>query len=174
MKFPALKRYIVGGVSCFVLATIGYMFVIKPYFAHKNLQQTLAIIKPDAVEAKVTGKIIEKIEQAGFKIVDLRKIKLEKEGAEKFYAEHKDKKFFPDLVSFMISGPVIVMILEKEEAINDWRQLMGTTDPAKAKDGTLRKLFGTSIEKNAVHGSDSVESASREIKFFFSDAAPQA
>jgi nucleoside-diphosphate kinase len=150
------------------------MFVIKPYFSHKPVQQTLAIIKPDAVAAKVTGKIIEKIEQAGFKIVDLRKIQLEKEGAEKFYAEHKTKTFFADLVSFMTSGPVIVMILEKEEAVNGWRELMGTTDPAKANEGTIRKLFGTSIEKNAVHGSDSLESAPREIKFFFSDAAPQA
>lgn len=169
MNFNGWKLYLLGGLGCVVLALVAYMFFLKPHFFMKNVQQTLAIIKPDAVAAKVTGKIIDKIEQAGFKIVDLRKIQLEKEGAQKFYAAHKNKKFFADLVAYMVSGPVIVMILEKEEAINDWRQLMGTTDPAKANEGTIRKLFGTSIEKNAVHGSDSLEAAPKEIKFFFSD-----
>lgn len=170
MNFKKWKLYIYSIFTCVGLLIAGYFFVIKPYFLRKPAEQTLAIIKPDAVAAKVTGKIIEKIEQAGFKIIDLRKIQLEKEGAEKFYIEHKEKKFFTDLVTFMTSSPIIVMILEKDNAVQSWRKLMGTTDPAKAEEGTLRKLFATSVEKNAVHGSDSLEAAAREIKFFFSEA----
>lgn len=168
MKFERRILFFAAGLGALVFIFAAYLFM-KPYFFGKPVQQTLAIIKPEAVEAKVTGKIIEKIEQAGFKIIDLRKVRLEKEGAEKFYAAHKEKPFFASLVSYMISGPVIVMILEKEEAVSTWRELMGATDPAKAKDGTIRKLFGTSIEKNTVHGSDSPEAALKEIKFFFAD-----
>jgi nucleoside-diphosphate kinase len=130
-------------------------------------QVTLAIIKPDAVAAKNTGKIIDLIEHNGFEILGLGKIHLIKEQAEAFYAVHAQRGFFPELVEFMTSGPIVVLALEKENAVADWRKLMGETDPAKAAAGTVRKLFGKSIGENATHGSDSVENAVDEIEFFF-------
>ncbi|MFH1644662.1 MAG: nucleoside-diphosphate kinase [bacterium] len=132
------------------------------------MERTLAIIKPDAVNAKATGKIINRIEQEGFNIIAMKKLQLTKDKAEGFYAVHKGKPFLAELVDFMISGPVVVMVLEKENAIKSWRDLMGPTDPAKATDpNCLRKLYGTNIGFNATHGSDSPETAATEIKFFF-------
>jgi nucleoside-diphosphate kinase len=137
-------------------------------FANKpEVQHTLAIIKPDAVASGNSGKIIDKIEQSGFKIIAMKKLELTKEKAEEFYAIHKDQPFFNELISFMISGPVVVLILEKENGIQEWRNLIGAMDPEKANEGTLRKLFGTNITKNAVHGSSSPETAKNEIMFFF-------
>ncbi|MDR3646381.1 MAG: nucleoside-diphosphate kinase [Candidatus Babeliales bacterium] len=130
-------------------------------------QITLAIIKPDAVAAKNTGKIIDLIEHNGFEILGLGKIQLTKEHAETFYAVHAERGFFPELVEFMTSGPVVVLALEKENAVAEWRKLMGETDPAKAAAGTVRKLYGKSIGENATHGSDSEENAEAEIEFFF-------
>lgn len=133
------------------------------------IEKTLAIIKPDAINAKNSGKIIDRIERENFKILAIKKINLTKEQAEKFYAIHKGKDFFDNLVKFMISGPIIVLALEKENAIAQWRKLMGATNSEKAEKDTLRKLYGTSIDMNATHGSDSQETAKVEIKFFFPD-----
>lgn len=131
------------------------------------MERTLAIIKPDAVQALNTGKIIDRIEQEGFSIVGLAKLHLTKEQAEEFYAVHNGRGFFEELVSFMSSGPVVVLALEKEGAVKAWRDLMGATDPVKAEPGTLRKLFGTNVGSNATHGSDSLENAAIELNFFF-------
>ncbi len=133
------------------------------------MEKTFAIIKPDAVAAGNSGKIIDRIEQEGFTIVAMKKIRLTKEQAEGFYAVHKEKPFFNDLTDFMSSGPCIVMCLEKENAIKDWRALMGATNPEDAEEGTLRKLFGKNIDNNATHGSDAPETAAIELKYFFSD-----
>ncbi len=133
------------------------------------LERTLAIIKPDAVASKYTGKIIEMLEESGFSIIGMKKIKLSKEDAKKFYIVHKDRPFYDSLTTFMSEGPIIVMVLEKENAIEDYRKLMGATNPEEAEEGTIRKRFGKNIERNAVHGSDSKESASFEIPFFFSE-----
>jgi len=132
------------------------------------MERTFAIIKPDAVERNVTGKVLSMIEAAGFKIVGLKKIRLSKCEAEGFYYVHKERPFFGDLCTFMSRGPVIVLALEKENAIADWRTLMGATNPANADAGTIRKELGVSIEENTVHGSDSLESAAYEIPYFFS------
>jgi nucleoside-diphosphate kinase len=133
------------------------------------IQRTFGIIKPDAVRKKVTGKIINKIEESGLSVVAIKKIHLSKTQAQAFYAVHKERSFYNDLVNFMISGPVFVMVMEGDEAISAWRTIMGATDPSKAADGTLRKLFASSVQENAVHGSDAPETAAQEIKFFFSD-----
>ncbi len=130
--------------------------------------RTLAIIKPDAVQKNVTGKIISMITDAGFKIIGMRYLKLSEKAAAAFYEIHKERPFYGDLIEYMTSGPVVVIALEKENAVEDYRKLIGATDPAKADEGTVRKLFGTSIEANAVHGSDSDENAEKEIAFFFS------
>lgn len=130
-------------------------------------EKTLAIIKPDAVKAGYTGKIVDIIEDHGFDILRLARMELSKKQAEEFYAVHKDRPFFDELVEFMTSGPVVVMVLEKENAIQDWRDLMGATDPAKAAEGTIRKQFGTNVGENATHGSDSPENAKTEIAYFF-------
>lgn len=132
------------------------------------MERTLSIIKPDAVKQKVSGKILSLFEENGFKIVALRKTVLTREQAKEFYAVHKDKKFYGELVDFMTSGPCIAMVLEKENAIADNRKLMGATNPLEAENGTIRKLYGKSIDSNAVHGSDSPENAVNEISFFFS------
>jgi len=134
-----------------------------------SIERTLALIKPDAVKANNSGKIIDRIEQEGFTLVDIKKIHLGQEEAEKFYAAHKDRPFFKGLVEFMQSGPIIAMILEKENAIESWRKLMGATDPQKADSDTIRAQFGTDVGTNATHGSDSPEAAKSEIKFFFAD-----
>lgn len=132
------------------------------------MERTFGIIKPDAVERKLTGRILEKIEGAGFKIVGMKKIHLSKAQAEGFYYVHKERPFFNDLCAFMSRSPVIVLALEKGNAIAAWRELMGATNPANAEAGTLRKEFGVSIEENSTHGSDSPESAAFEIPYFFS------
>src|ERR1044072_4921969 len=132
-----------------------------------NMQQTLAIIKPDAVAARSTGKIIQRIEESGFQIRAMRLLRLSQSEAEGFYAVHRARPFFGSLTQFMASGPCIVMCLEAPEAIKKWRTLMGATDPAKADAGTLRKEFGSSIEFNATHGSDAVDTATYEIGYFF-------
>ncbi|ACH38672.1 nucleoside diphosphate kinase [Citrifermentans bemidjiense Bem] len=131
------------------------------------MERTFAIIKPDAVERNVTGKVLAMIEEGGFKIVGMKKIRLSKCQAEGFYYVHKERPFFGDLCAFMSRGPVIALVLEKENAIADWRGLMGATNPANAEAGTIRKALGVSIEENTVHGSDSPESASYEIPYFF-------
>ena len=131
------------------------------------LEKTLAIIKPDAVLAKNSGKIIDRIEQEGFGILTIKKIQLTRQQAESFYNIHKNKRFFAGLIEFMTSGPVILMVLQKENAIKAWRDLMGATDPAQAQENTLRKIYGTDKGKNALHGSDSSQTAMWEIKFFF-------
>ena len=130
-------------------------------------ERTLAIVKPDAVERRVAGRIIQRIEDEGFQIRAMRRLHLSKEQAEGFYAVHRERPFFRSLIDFMSSGPAIVMVLEAPEAIKKWRTLMGATDPAKADPGTLRKEFGQSIEKNATHGSDAPETAAYEIGYFF-------
>ena len=131
------------------------------------MERTLGIIKPDAVSKGYAGKILAIIEENGFKIVGLKKIRLTKEKAEGFYYVHKDKPFFNSLTNFMSEGPIIVMVLEKENAIAEWRKLMGATNPENAEEGTLRKMFAENIERNAVHGSDSPESAKYEISYYF-------
>ena len=131
------------------------------------IQTTLSIIKPDGVRQNVIGSVLARIEDAGFRIVALRMIQLSKRQAEGFYAIHESRPFFDSLTNFMSSGPSVVMVLEKENAIEDLRKLMGATDPAKAEKGTLRKDFATSVEANVIHGSDSPESAAIEIPYFF-------
>jgi nucleoside-diphosphate kinase len=130
-------------------------------------ERTLAIIKPDAVERHLAGKIIQRIEDEGFQIRAIRQMALSKAQAEGFYAVHRERPFFGSLTTFMSSGPAIVMVLEAPEAIKKWRILMGETDPAKADAGTMRKLYGQSIERNATHGSDAPETAVYEIGYFF-------
>lgn len=134
-------------------------------------ERTLSIIKPDAVAKNVIGEIYSRFEKAGLKIVAARMMHLTREQAEGFYAEHKARPFFNDLVSFMTSGPVMVQVLEGENAVITNRDLMGATNPADAAAGTIRADFAQSIDENAVHGSDSVESAAREVAYFFSDDA---
>jgi nucleoside-diphosphate kinase len=131
------------------------------------IERTLAIIKPDAVAARRAGQILTRIEQAGFRILAMRLLRLSRPEAEGFYAVHRGKPFFESLCRFMSEGPVIVLALEAEDAIQKWRDLMGPTDPAKAPEGTLRRLFGANIERNAVHGSDAPETARFELGYFF-------
>lgn len=132
------------------------------------MERTFAIIKPDAVERNLSGKILTKIEEAGFRIVGQKKIHLSKAQAEGFYYVHKERPFFNDLCAFMSRSPVVVMVLEKENAIADWRTLMGATNPANAEPGTIRKEFAKNIEENSAHGSDAPETAAFEIPYFFS------
>ena len=134
-----------------------------------NTEQTLSIIKPDAVERNLDEKIKSIFVKEGFKIVKEKKIKLEKDDAEKFYKVHETKPFYNDLCEYLSSGPVVAMVLEKENAVSSNRQIMGATDPKNADEGTIRKQFGISIDKNSVHGSDSIENAKKEINFFFKD-----
>ena len=132
-----------------------------------NLEQTLSIIKPDAVERNLENKIKTFFEKKNFKILKTKKVKISKEEASEFYKVHQTKPFYDDLCSYLSSGPIVVMILERENAVSQNRLLMGATDPTKAEEGTLRKMYGISIDKNSVHGSDSVENAKNEINFFF-------
>ena len=134
------------------------------------MEQTFAIIKPDAVKAGHTGGIIRMIEDAGFRIRGLKMTRLTKQQAEGFYEVHRERPFYGSLVTFMTEGPVVVMVLERENAIKHWRDTMGATNPANAAEGTIRKRFAESIERNAVHGSDAPETARVEIPFFFSTA----
>ena len=130
-------------------------------------ERTLAIIKPDAVARQLVGRIIQRIEAAGFQIRAMKRVHLSKQEAEGFYAVHRERPFFGSLTAFMSSGPSVVMVLEAPNAIKTWRALMGATDPAKADAGTLRKEFAESIERNATHGSDAPETAAFEIGYFF-------
>jgi len=132
------------------------------------IERTLAIIKPDAVERRLTGTIIARIEAEGFQIRAMKRVHLSKAQAEGFYAVHRERPFFASLTAFMSSGPAIVVVLESADAIRKWRALMGATDPAKADPGTLRKEFAQSIERNATHGSDAPDTAAYEIGYFFS------
>ena len=134
-----------------------------------NTEQTLSIIKPDAVERNLDNEIKEMFKKNGFKIFNEKKIQIEKSEAEKFYKVHETKPFYSDLCSYLSSGPIVAMILEKENAVVDNRKLMGATNPKDAEEGTIRKKYGISIDKNSVHGSDSVENAKIEIDFFFKD-----
>ncbi|MGF1509351.1 MAG: nucleoside-diphosphate kinase [Myxococcota bacterium] len=131
------------------------------------IERTLSIVKPDAVEKGVIGSCLALLEQAGLRIVATRMLHLSQKQAEQFYAVHKERPFYRDLVTFMTSGPVVVSVLEGEDAIAVNRRTMGATDPSKADDGTIRKRFGTNIERNAVHGSDAPETAAVEVAFFF-------
>lgn len=131
------------------------------------MQKTFAIIKPDAVAAGHAGKILAMIEAAGFRIVAMRKETLTRPVAEGFYAVHKGKGFFAELVDFMTEGPVVLLALERENAIDKWREVMGATNPEKAAEGTVRKLYGTNIGRNASHGSDAPETAAFELSWFF-------
>jgi len=131
------------------------------------MQKTFSIIKPDAVASGKAGKILSLLEENGFRIVGLRMLKLSQGQAEGFYAVHKERPFYSGLVKFMTEGPVIVMALEREDAVKKLREVMGATNPANAADGTVRKLFAESIERNAIHGSDAPETAAQELGYFF-------
>ena len=134
-----------------------------------STEQTLSIIKPDATSRNITGQVNSIIEKSGLKIIGQKRIKLTEETAGKFYEVHKERPFFQDLVSFMVSGPVIVQVLKGENAVALYRKVMGATNPQEAEIGTIRKEFALSIEANSVHGSDSIENAKKEISFFFSE-----
>jgi len=131
------------------------------------MQTTFSIIKPDAVKRGNAGKILAIVEGAGFRVVVLRMVKLSQAQAEGFYAVHRERPFFASLVKFMTEGPVIVMALERDDAVKKLREVMGATNPANAADGTIRKLFAESIERNSIHGSDAPETAAEELKYFF-------
>lgn len=133
------------------------------------VERTLSIIKPDATRRNLTGQINARFEEAGLRIVAQRRVRLTREQAERFYDVHAERAFFDDLCDFMISGPVVVQVLEGEDAVAKNREVMGATNPANADDGTIRKDFAESIEANSVHGSDAPETAAREIAFFFSE-----
>lgn len=132
------------------------------------MEQTLALIKPDAVAINAKGEIIKRIEANGFKIIAMKMTKLSLDIAENFYDVHRGKPFYDDLNNFMTSGPIVAMVLEKDNAIKAWRDLMGATNYKEAAEGTIRRDFGSAMEKNAVHGSDAPETAAREMSFFFS------
>lgn len=133
-----------------------------------EIQKTLSIIKPDAMKLKYSGKIIDFIEGKGFTIIAQKKIVLTKSQAQAFYLVHRERPFFQELVDFMISGPILVQIIEAKDAVSLYRDIMGSTNPEEAEEGTIRKLYGTNIQCNAVHGSDSIENADTETSFFFS------
>ena len=133
-----------------------------------NIERTLSIIKPDATKRNLTGKINSKLEESGLKIIAQKRILLSKAQAKDFYKVHQERPFYDDLVKFMISGPVVVQVLEGENAVSKNRKVMGSTNPDEAEDGTIRKEFAVSLEANSVHGSDSLENAKIEISFFFS------
>ena len=134
-----------------------------------NIEQTLSIIKPDAVERNLENEIKQIFKHKGFSILKEKKIQIEKSEAEKFYKVHETKPFYSDLCAYLSSGPIVVMVLEKDNAVLGNRELMGATNPKDAEEGTIRKKYGLSIDKNSVHGSDSIENAKKEIDFFFKD-----
>ena len=134
-----------------------------------NIEKTLSIIKPDAVERNLEGEIKQMFKNNGFQILKEKKIQIEKSEAEKFYKVHETKPFYNDLCEYLSSGPIVVMVLQKENAVKENRELMGATNPKDANDGTIRKKYGISIDKNSVHGSDSIDNAKIEIDFFFND-----
>ncbi len=137
------------------------------------MEKTLAIIKPDAVERNLTGKILERTESKGFRIAAMKRTLLTLPSAEEFYYVHKERPFFADLTTYMCTGPVVLLVLARDNAIPEWRKLMGATDPKDADAGTIRKDFAIDIEKNSVHGSDSAENAAFEISYFFSQTEVQ-
>jgi len=132
------------------------------------MERTFAIVKPDAVAKGVTGQILSRVEAEGFRVDALRMVRLTRTEAEGFYAVHRERPFFKDLTAFMSSGPAVVMVLAADDAIKRWREVMGVTDPGKADEGTLRRQYGSNIERNATHGSDAPETAAAEIAYFFS------
>jgi nucleoside-diphosphate kinase len=134
------------------------------------VERTLCIVKPDAVEKRRAGAILQRIEEGGFRIVALRMTHLTKREAEGFYEVHRQRPFFGELVQFMTRSPAVLAVLEREDAVTGWRDLMGATDPAKAASNTIRKLFGSNVGENATHGSDSLDNAKREIAYFFTGA----
>lgn len=140
------------------------------------LERTLCIVKPDAVEKRKAGAILSRVEEGGFRIVALRMTHLSRPEAEGFYDIHRQRPFFGELVQFMTRSPVVIAVLEKDDAVLGWRELMGATDPAKAAPNTIRKLFGSNVGENATHGSDSLDNAKREIGYFFpgSEVSPSA
>ena len=133
------------------------------------MERTLSIIKPDATKRNLTGEILAMIEKAGLRVVAMKRIRMTQKDAQGFYAVHKDKPFFGELTEFMASGPVVISVLEGENAIARYREIMGATNPANAAPGTIRKLYAESIDANSVHGSDAPETAAQEIRYFFSD-----
>jgi nucleoside-diphosphate kinase len=135
-----------------------------------QLERTLAIIKPDSVARGIAGEILSTIEQAGFRMLGVRMLRLDRRQAEGFYAVHRGKPFFADLVEFMSEGPIVVLALEREDAIRKWREAMGATNPASAAEGTIRKRFGTSMQSNCVHGSDAPDTARFELGYFFRES----
>jgi nucleoside-diphosphate kinase len=141
-----------------------------------HLERTLCIVKPDAVEKRKAGAILAKLEESGFTVVALKRVHLPRDVAEGFYAVHKARPFFGELVQFMTRSPVVIAVLEREDAVASYRAVMGATDPAKAEAGTIRKLYGANVGENAVHGSDSLENAQIEIAYFFpaSEVSPKA
>lgn len=154
----------------FIAATLGCVpLIAKDNSSQKEVQQTLSIIKPDAVAADKIGPVIANIEAAGLHVIAMRMTWMTGDQAALFYAVHKERPFYKSLVEFMSSGPIVAMVLEGDNSVEVYRKLMGATDPAKAMPGTLRKEFGTSVDKNAVHGSDSLENAKKEIAFFFTE-----
>jgi len=168
-----LKTALIAVISSLFLGAIVFALIYFDRFdkGKNNMERTFAMIKPDAVAAHNSGKIIDIIEGCGFAILAMEKTKLSKEQAQTFYAVHSERPFFEELVDFVTSGPVIIMCLEKDNAIKAWRDLMGATDPANADQGTLRKLFGTDVGHNATHGSDAPETAKQELTLFFPDLA---
>jgi nucleoside-diphosphate kinase len=138
------------------------------------VERTLSIVKPDATRRNLVGQVVARLEDSGLRIVAMKRLRLTRDQAEVFYEVHKERSFFPDLCEFMTSGPVVVQVLEGEGAIAKNREVMGATNPANADDGTIRKDFGESVEANTVHGSDSEETAAREIAFFFSEVEIQS
>ena len=134
------------------------------------MERTCAIFKPDGVKKKVVGQVIDRIERAGFRIVAMKLLRLTPDVARSFYDVHRARTFFPELIEFMTEGPCVVAVLEKENAVEDYRSLMGATDPAAASEGSIRKDFAENVSRNIVHGSDSAANAAREIAFFFSDS----
>jgi nucleoside-diphosphate kinase len=133
------------------------------------IERTLCIVKPDAVAKQSTGAILARIEESGLRLIACRMVKLSKDDAGRFYAVHRERPFYGELTDFMSSGPIVVCVLEGEGAIGKWRDLMGATDPAKAPEGSIRREFGTNVERNATHGSDAPETARWEIGFFFGE-----
>jgi nucleoside-diphosphate kinase len=152
-----------------LLVFVGAFFFYQKKLTQSKQQQTFAMIKPDAVAANVSGQIIAQIEAAGLQVVAMKMTRMSMSDAEQFYLPLKDRPFYSSLAKYMSSGPIIVMVLEGENAISSYRQLMGATDPQKAAENSLRKRFGKDVEHNAVHGSDSADSAKKEIAFFFTD-----
>lgn len=163
------NKTVLIALGALLIIGIGVALYVRRSQGNSMIERTFAIIKPDAVQAKNSGKIIDLIEKNGFDIIRMEKTHINKDKAREFYAVHKERPFFGELVDFISSGPVIVMALEKENAIKAWRDLMGATDPKKAEADTIRNQFGTSIGNNATHGSDAPETAAVELALFFPD-----